>query len=326
MNQAIIYIILAILVLTSCKGEMVSAVITDATADQLPDATLVLLAGDTMTPEGISKKKTPQTDLLATSFEGKYSWMSDYNIKNALAGQIPVPLNYRRLAVQKGSFAEWLRYLPMQEKTAPVLLYDQTIKPNQEGAYRVVDIDIGIRDLQQCADAVMRLKAEYHYSREEYNAIHFNYTSGHTIRYSDWVTGKRPRVKGNKVYFSEAQQRADYSYPQFKKYMQSIYLYAGTASLEKELKPKPLKEMMIGDVFIKGGFPGHAVIVVDMAEDIETGEKIFLIAQSYMPAQSIHVLKNFNNPALSPWYSTHQIKEQLITPEWTFSINSLRAF
>ena len=28
-----------------------------------------------------------------------------------------------------------------------------------------------------------------------------------------------------------------------------------------------MQNMKIGDVFIQGGFPGHAVIVVDMVED-----------------------------------------------------------
>ena len=45
--------------------------------------------------------------------------------------------------------------------------------------------------------------------------------------------------------------------------------------------------MQIGDVLIQGGSPGHAVIVVDMAENPATGEKLYLLAQSYMPAQDI---------------------------------------
>ena len=53
-----------------------------------------------------------------------------------------------------------------------------------------------------------------------------------------------------------------------------------------------IENIEIGDVFIQGGFPGHAIIVVDLAEN-EVGEKCFLVAQSYMPAQEIHVLKNF---------------------------------
>jgi len=52
-------------------------------------------------------------------------------------------------------------------------------------------------------------------------------------------------------------------------------------SLAKELKPIAVENMKIGDVFIQGGFPGHAIIVVDMAIHVRTGERLFMLAQSY---------------------------------------------
>ena len=106
--------------------------------------------------------------------------------------------------------------------------------------------------------------------------------------------------------------------------MRAIFNYAGTYSLEKELQQIPINDVQIGDVFIQGGFPGHAVVVVDMAEN-ETGEKRFMLAQSYMPAQDIHILKNPTNRKLSPWYSTN-FEGNLYTPEWTFEASDLRRF
>jgi hypothetical protein len=79
-------------------------------------------------------------------------------------------------------------------------------------------------------------------------------------------------------------------------------MYAGTLSLSKSMHTKSIEDMAIGDVFIKGGSPGHAVLIVDLAEN-EKGEKVFLLAQSYMPAQETQILKNNNDPDLSPWYS-----------------------
>jgi len=79
-------------------------------------------------------------------------------------------------------------------------------------------------------------------------------------------------------------------------------MYAGSFSLSKELhRVQDVNEMKISDVFIDGGFPGHAVIVVDMAVNRRTEKKVFLLAQSYMPAQDIHVLKNLTNSTLVPW-------------------------
>lgn len=72
-------------------------------------------------------------------------------------------------------------------------------------------------------------------------------------------------------------------------------------------------------------FPGHAVIVVDMAEDQNNGRKVFLLAQSFMPAQDIHVLKNPNDKTLSPQYDLN-FGKILETPEWTFSNTELKGF
>lgn len=86
-----------------------------------------------------------------------------------------------------------------------------------------------------------------------------------------------------------------------------------------------IQDMQPGDVFIKGGSPGHAVIVVDMATDVKTGKKMFMLAQSYMPAQEIQVLKNPNNSLLSPWYSL-DFGDNLETPEWDFTSKELKRF
>jgi hypothetical protein len=169
----------------------------------------------------------------------------------------------------------------------------------------------------------MRLKAEYLYAKKDYTHIHFNYTSGHKVAFSDWAQGKKPIVKGNSVSFSAPHtNKPDYSYPNFKKYLQNVFMFAGTASLEKESPRRELKELQAGDMFIKGGFPGHAVLVLDVCTNAQ-GHKLFLLAQSYMPAQSIHVLHNFKHGSTSPWYPI-DFGAELFTPEWTFMPDHLR--
>ena len=107
--------------------------------------------------------------------------------------------------------------------------------------------------------------------------------------------------------------------------MDWIFMYAGSLSLSKELKPVDLNNMQIGDVFIHGGSPGHAVIVIDMAIDENTNKKVFMLAQSYMPAQDIQVLMNNNNSDISPWYNL-DFGYTLNTPEWNFDSNELMRF
>ena len=102
-------------------------------------------------------------------------------------------------------------------------------------------------------------------------------------------------------------------------------MYAGTASLSKELQSIRKIDMKIGDVIIRGGHPGHAVLVVDMAKNPQTGEKLFLLAQSYMPAQETQILNNLMDKNLSPWYRLDD-SHDIFTPEWTFSKTDLKRF
>ena len=115
-------------------------------------------------------------------------------------------------------------------------------------------------------------------------------------------------------------------YSNFRKYMDLVFSYAGTLSLEKQLMSVNMEDMQIGDVFIQGGSPGHAVIVVDMAENKASGEKVFMLAQSYMPAQQTQILINPLDKDISPWYRLDSLEESLITPEWVFKRTDLKRF
>jgi hypothetical protein len=64
---------------------------------------------------------------------------------------------------------------------------------------------------------------------------------------------------------------------------------------------------------------------MDMAYNPQTNDTIFLLSQSYMPAQDIHILVNPNDEKISPWYST-KFGNELQTPEWTFIRNDLKEF
>jgi hypothetical protein len=258
-----------------------------------------------------------------TSRHNQYSWLPRYEAITMLLNRIPVPEEYERTATEKGNFTDWLRHLPLAPGNPEVKLYNGDLKYNQSAQFAVLNIDVGKEDLQQCADAVMRLKSEYHFSKKEKAKIHFKFTSGDNAEYSKWTEGYRPVIKGNKVSWVKS-AAPDNSYKSFKAYLRQVFMYAGSSSLSKEMQSIPLKEMQPGDVFIRGGFPGHAVIVVDMAVNTTTGKKIFMLAQSYMPAQDIHILKNPNVPN-SPWYSL-DFEGSLETPEWSFEPTELKRF
>lgn len=234
------------------------------------------------------------------------------------------PSGFVRPPAEPGTFAFYLRNLPLKPEGSPVHLFDGREKGRQDVHAAVIDMDTGNQDLQQCADAVMRLRAEFLLGEKRYRDIRFNFTNGFPAEYAKWREGQRIRVEGNRSAWY-ATDRPSTSYEDFRAYLDQVFMYAGTLSLSRELRSKNVKDLEIGDVFIQGGSPGHAVLVVDVAVKPGTSEKVFLLAQSYMPAQEIHVLKNPNDNDLSPWYS-NDFGETLRTPEWTFTANDLKAF
>lgn len=232
------------------------------------------------------------------------------------------PDGFYRQPAERNSFAAYLRNLPLKPQGTKVKYFDGRTKPND--VYEaVVDMEISNRDLQQCADAIMRLRGEYFYAIGDYESISFTLTNGFRMDYTEWMNGNRVVVNGNQTEWRKTAAPSN-TYQDFRKYMDFVFAYAGTISLSKSMRAQNMKDLAIGDVFIVGGSPGHAVMVVDMAEN-DAGEKVFLLAQSYMPAQETQILKNPNDERLSPWYSAN-ISGRLRTPEWTFEVSQLKTW
>jgi len=211
---------------------------------------------------------------------------------------IPLPAGYKRKENPINSFAYWLQQVKIK-KDVTVYLFNGAKKNNQDAQFAVLDISVGEKNLQQCADAAMRLRAEYLFSQKQFDRISFTDNDG-----------------GIYVF------KPPYNRPRFDKYLQTVFGMCGTASLSKQMKAVTIKNIQPGDVLVRGGFPGHAVMVMDIAQN-NAGEKIYLLAQSYMPAQDIHILKNPLNNASDPWY---RLSDAFVikTPEYSFTKNELK--
>lgn len=216
-----------------------------------------------------------------------------------LARRFPPPPGASRTPAAAGSFGAWLRHLPLLPPDAPVLLFDGRRKARQDAHAAVVDMDVGRRDLQQCADAVMRLRAEYQLAVGQPQRVRFH------------PDPSRPDVV--LAYGGAADDR-----PRFAKYLTRLFSAAGSASLQAELRRVAGRPPGPGDVLIQGGYPGHAVLVLDAADapGPDGPRRLLLLGQSYMPAQQFHVLRN--PTAASPWYDAAALASPagLATPEW----------
>lgn len=259
--------------------------------------------------------------IVAIVLFGGFPWRDGGETESLEARLVP-PEGFSRLSVDANGFGAWLRRLPVKPGVPEVRLFDGRRKANQGAQAMVIDIDVGGRDLQQCADAVMRLFAEWQWGNGRKGEICFRFTSGDTLRWPAWESGVRPVVDRSHVRFVKA-ARPDGSYSSFRAYLDEVFTYAGTYSLARDLTAVgDSSKVAPGDVFIQGGFPGHAVVVVDVVEN-EKGERMFSIAQSYMPAQEIHVLKNLETGGA--WYPARAVGK-LETPEWTFRWGDLKRF
>lgn len=245
----------------------------------------------------------------------------DLEIKNSIilpSGEtmeerVNTPTGYKREEVNP--LAEFLRDYSMKPHLSPVLLYNGSKKGNQDAHIAVFSLPVENENLQQCADSVMRVFAEFYWSKGEYDKIAFHFTDGFLCEYSKWRDGYRVSFENGTKWVKSASY--DESYDNFKKYLRIVFSYAGTQSIESyESEEISLSELNVGDVILKGGSPGHIVMVVDVCKNQE-GKKAFLLAQGYMPAQEFHIIKNPLHED-DPWYYEEEMTFPLKTFEYTF--------
>lgn len=235
-------------------------------------------------------------------YGGKVSNCYNY----ATIGDIPTPFGYERISGDDANYSKFLRSLPLKERGSRLICYTGEEAPYQVLNYAVVDIPL-LSNYEQCADACMRLRSEYLFRSGKYDAICFRDVNGKTLKYVGGASRKA-----------------------LEKYLIKTYGIASTFSLSRDLKVRPLKDMQPGDIFV---YPkpenkpcGHAVMVVDVAVNPKTGKKAFLLAQGNTPAQSIHVVRNFQNPIQSPWFFLDEDAEELFLSVFNFKDKDLRKF
>lgn len=238
-----------------------------------------------------------------------------------LETRFAVPEGYERIEAEEGSLCTFLREYELKEDGAFVHFFNGKEKGNQSAHVAVFALPIEAVDLQQCADSVMRIYAEYYWNTGQQDKIAFHFTNGFLCDYSKWRDGYRVVVEGNNVSWSKDASYDD-SYETFVKYLQTVFSYAGTLSMEVlESETISLSDMTVGDVIMKGASPGHVVMVVDICENAD-GKKAYLLGQGYMPAQEFHVI---TNPAHGEdaWYYEEEISFPLRTAEYTFEEESM---
>jgi hypothetical protein len=223
------------------------------------------------------------------------------------------PTGYRRVAVESQSFADWLRKLPIRTDRMQVRSYRD--EPLNRPSAGIVAIDVGDRDLMQCADSIIRLHAEYLWAQERQNEAAYRFTSGDETRWSDWVSGERFRIDGSGVTRTMGKPRTA-SHAVYRRWLDLVFTYAGTRSLARDAaRPSMDAVVEAGEFYVDAGSPGHAVIVLDVVTN-SRGVRLGLLGQGFMPAEDIHVLRS-SLAIDGVWFRLPDREEEALpTPSW----------
>jgi hypothetical protein len=244
--------------------------------------------------------------------------------KERLDGRFAAPPGFTRVAVEKGTFAAFLRTLPLLPDGAPVVDYQgQRLHSNghHPNIAAVADLDIGTKDLQHCADVIIRLHAEYKYSAGERD-LRYRAVSGVPMTYKGYVAGERAVPAGTNIEMKRVAGPKKDEHAVLRAWLDDVFAYAGTASVERDGAKVAASDLRAGDFFVMSGSPfGHAVLVLDVAKD-EKGRVALLLGQGYMPAQSFQVLRPNEKSA---WFLIEPGATMVDTPFWKpFPMTSLR--
>lgn len=202
------------------------------------------------------------------------------------------PRGFVRAELPVGSFGAWLRELPLEPSGTPVVSHRGAVilPPGHRNLAAVVAIDVGAQDLQQCADSVIRLHAEWRWSLGRRDQS-YRAASGAAMPFARWALGERVTVSGpggSKLTWGPS-ARADDSHRAFRAYLDTVFGWANTVSLARDTTPIALAELRPGDFVVQPGGPGHAVLVLDLAKTAD-GRRVVLLGQGFMPAQSFQIL------------------------------------
>ena len=122
----------------------------------LLSALLFVISSCTDTENGIETKPTKKiTGINAETIRG-----------------ISLPQGFNYVDDNDSVYSNWLLGLNLKENKT-VYLYNGKPKSNQDVQYAVMNIDIGKKDLIQCADAAMKLRADYLFEKHLYDQIKF---------------------------------------------------------------------------------------------------------------------------------------------------------
>jgi len=281
-----------------------------ATAGERPEAEPA--EGAPANTEGLIDER-PDTRLDPATFRRRYPWRmpaGEWPGVTPLSSYVEPPEGFERVDLEADSFGAFLRDLPVRlDRTLVKGYHGRRVHSPSAGVVALPMVD---GDLQQCADSVLRLYAEYLWQADRRDEIAFHFTSGDRSGWADWRDGERFDIEGASVERYDGAPREN-DREAFRGYLRHLFTYAGTMSLPMDARELEASEpTRPGDFFLESGSPGHVVVVLDVAENAD-GERLALIGQGFIPAQEFHLVARAGGAV---WFQLPDEGEALNTPSW----------
>jgi len=227
------------------------------------------------------------------------------------------PEGYTRVPAEEGSFAAWLRELPVRPDGTGVYLKDSTAREEDVHA-AVLAMDIAKYGLMETTDALLRLRAEYLYEQGDYEKISFTFLSGFVFEFTKWADGQRVEVDGNKVKWVDGGEPSD-DHDALIAYLKTLFIYSNASAIKSDVQDSA--DSSPGKIFLD---TGNGALIIDAAQGAD-GDILVMLCQGGTPVQDIFILKNALEPAISPWFRIPQ-NGQIITPDLVYVKSSLKQF
>ena len=253
-----------------------------------------------------SAPKLVEKPAAATPDPKRYAWLGDGGrvmpkATATLAGSIPTPPGYTRVKVEPGSFAAWLRDLPVAAQNTPVLDYrgNEVYPGNDDYVQSVVAIDVGKKDLQQSTDVILRLQAEWLWAQGRRDLTYKSATKD-MLPFASYSEGKRVLAQAGHLYWvkktdpNESNDRAA-----FRDYLDVVFIWVNSTAIRMQSNEVDAKDVQAGDFFMQRSKGGYSVVVLDIAEK-PTGQRVALLGQGLYPATNIYVARPGR---ATPWFS-----------------------
>ena len=206
-------------------------------AQPAPDAPAPVPKAESLATETTAPPASPTAPVDRSAYPWIADWTQDIPTLIPLEARFPAPAGFSRVEVESGSFGHWLRGLPVRTDRRHVLAYEGS--PLRRPSAAVVFLDVGKRDLQQCADSAIRLHAEYLWHRGLAAKAAYHFTSGDRSGWAEWRRGERFLIAGSKVKRVNGARRKN-DHPTYRGWLTHLFRYAGTRSLARRQFPVKL--------------------------------------------------------------------------------------